>query len=137
MSTDEPAGDEDREEEVWDEERIREDDELVVARGAWKLAAVALHVASGRLVAYTELLLAHDMPRSGVAAGHPGPPGRTAVAASAWPSRSPTSSSWRRGRRTVRLVVTGNAQSNAPMIAVNDLLGFEMVGAGMFWQKQL
>ena len=37
----------------------------------------------------------------------------------------------------VRLIVTGNAQSNAPMIAVNDMLGFEVAGVGMFWQKRL
>ncbi len=37
----------------------------------------------------------------------------------------------------VRLIVTGNAQTNAPMIAVNDMLGFEVAGVGMFWQKRL
>ena len=26
---------------------------------------------------------------------------------------------------------------NAPMIAVNDMMGFEVVGAGWFWQKDL
>ena len=37
----------------------------------------------------------------------------------------------------VTLVVTGNAQENAPMIAVNEMLGFEVVANGTFWQKQL
>ncbi len=37
----------------------------------------------------------------------------------------------------VRMIGTGNAQENAPMIAVNDMLGFEIAGVGMFWQKQL
>jgi len=136
MSTDEPAGDGDREEEVWDAERIRENDDLLVARDAWKLAAVAEHVASGRLVAFTELLLAHDTP------------------AQAWQEATLVHPA-HRGHRlglavklanleflaeqapTVRLVVTGNAQPNAPMIAVNDLIGFEIAGAGMFWQKKL
>jgi RimJ/RimL family protein N-acetyltransferase len=36
-----------------------------------------------------------------------------------------------------RLIVTGNAAVNAPMIAVNDMLGFEVAGEGMFWQKQV
>ena len=35
----------------------------------------------------------------------------------------------------VRRIVTGNARVNAPMIAVNDLMGFEVAGAGYFWQK--
>ncbi|MGD0746319.1 MAG: hypothetical protein ABSB68_00735 [Acidimicrobiales bacterium] len=38
---------------------------------------------------------------------------------------------------SVRRIVTGNAAVNGPMIAVNDLMGFEVVGAGWFWQKDL
>lgn len=38
---------------------------------------------------------------------------------------------------SVRRIFTGNARVNAPMIAVNDLMGFEIVGAGWFWQKAL
>jgi GNAT superfamily N-acetyltransferase len=37
----------------------------------------------------------------------------------------------------VRVIVTGNAAVNAPMIAVNDMLGFEVAGEGHFWQKHL
>jgi hypothetical protein len=33
--------------------------------------------------------------------------------------------------------VTGNASENAPMIAVNEMLGFEVVAEGTFWQKEL
>ena len=35
----------------------------------------------------------------------------------------------------MRRIVTGNAAENAPMIAVNDMMGFEIAGAGWFWQK--
>ncbi len=62
MSTDEPPGDGDKEEEVWDRQRISEEDELLEARGVWKLTAVAQHVGSGRLVAFSELLLSPDAP---------------------------------------------------------------------------
>ena len=62
MSTDEPAGDSAREEEIWDAERLREHEDLRVARGTSKLVAVAQHVPSGRLVAMSELLLAPDAP---------------------------------------------------------------------------
>ena len=37
----------------------------------------------------------------------------------------------------VRLVVTDNAGVNAPMIAVNDMMGFRVAGEGVFWQKHL
>jgi RimJ/RimL family protein N-acetyltransferase len=37
----------------------------------------------------------------------------------------------------VRRIMTGNASVNAPMIAVNDMMGFEIAGAGWFWQKHL
>ena len=37
----------------------------------------------------------------------------------------------------VRFIVTGNAKVNAPMIAVNDMLGFKINGEGRFWQKHL
>ena len=37
----------------------------------------------------------------------------------------------------MRLIVTGNAAVNAPMIAVNDMMGFEVAGEGHFWQKRL
>ena len=37
----------------------------------------------------------------------------------------------------VRTIVTGNAAVNAPMIAVNDMMGFRIAGEGIFWQKHL
>jgi hypothetical protein len=39
--------------------------------------------------------------------------------------------------REVRVITTSNARENAPMIAVNDMLGFEVVAEGTFWQKDL
>ena len=49
---------------MWDARRIARERRLeLAARGVRKLAAVAQHVASGRLVAFTELLLSPDAPR--------------------------------------------------------------------------
>ena len=62
MSTDEPAGDGEKEEEVWDEARMAESDDLRDQRGAMKLCAAAQHVPSGRVVAMTEILLCEDEP---------------------------------------------------------------------------
>ncbi len=136
MSTDEPAGDSAREEEFWDAERLREHEELRVARGTSKLVAVVQHLPSSRLVAMSELLLAHDTPDQAwqlITVVHPAHRGhRLGLAVKianldALTARGPA----------VRLIVTGNAAVNAPMIAVNDMLGFEVVGEGMFWQKNL
>lgn len=136
MSTDEPAGDGDKEEEVWDAERLRENDDVLAARAMRKLCAVAQHIPSGRLVAFSELELERDAPEV------------------AWQMATLVHPE-HRGHRLglgvkianldflaeqapeVRLIVTGNAGTNAPMIAVNELMGFEVAGVGMFWQKHL
>jgi GNAT superfamily N-acetyltransferase len=136
MSTDEPPGDGDKEEEVWDRQRINEEDELLEARGVWKLTAVAQHVGSGRLVAFSELLMAPDAPAEAwqlATIVHPDHRGhRLGLAVKmanvdALADEAPE----------VRRIMTGNASVNAPMIAVNDMMGFEIAGAGWFWQKHL
>ncbi|HEY1652032.1 MAG TPA: GNAT family N-acetyltransferase [Acidimicrobiales bacterium] len=136
MSTDEPAGDGERQAEQWDEDRLRENDELLAARGVRKLAAVAQHVSSGRLVAMTELLIADDTPALAwqmITVVHPDHRGhRLGLAVKLanvdfLSERAPA----------VRIVQTGNAAVNEPMIAVNDMLGFEIVSEGAFWQKHL
>jgi GNAT superfamily N-acetyltransferase len=136
MSTDEPAGDGDREAEVWDEARVREGDELLAARGVRKLAAVAQHVESGRLVAMTEILVADNVPQQAwqmLTVVHPDHRGhRLGLAVKLanlelLAERAPK----------VELIVTGNASVNAPMIAVNEMMGFEIAGLGTFWQKHL
>ena len=137
MSTDEPAGDGDKEEEVWDEQRIREYDEVLADRGVWKLAAVARHVGSGHLVAFTELLLSPEAPTEAWQTGHPRAPGPPGPPPGPGREAGQSSTRWRTLAPSVRRIVTGNAAVNAPMIAVNDLMGFEIVGAGWFWQKDL
>jgi GNAT superfamily N-acetyltransferase len=136
MSTDEPAGDGEREAEHWDEDRLRENDELLAARGVRKLAAVAQHVLSGQFVAMTELLIADDTPAQAwqmITVVHPDHRGhRLGLAVKVanldfLAERAPG----------VRVVQTGNASVNEPMIAVNDMLGFEIASEGAFWQKQL
>jgi hypothetical protein len=37
----------------------------------------------------------------------------------------------------VHMVQTGNAAVNKPMIAVNEMMGFEVLSTGAFWQKHL
>jgi GNAT superfamily N-acetyltransferase len=136
MSTDEPHGDEDHEEEVWDADRVRENEALRVAREARGLVAVAEHRPSGRLVACTELLIGADTPEQAwqmLTVVHPEHRGHRLGLAIKLANLGEVA----RRARDVRLVVTGNAAVNAPMIAVNDMMGFEVAGAGHFWQKRL
>jgi GNAT superfamily N-acetyltransferase len=134
MSTDEPPGDAEREEEVWDARRLAEEEELLRARGLWRLAAVAQHVTTGRLVAFSELLLAPDAPAEAwqmATLVHPQHRGHRLGLAVKLANLEALAAA----APLVRRIVTGNASVNGPMIAVNDLMGFEVVGAGHFWQK--
>jgi GNAT superfamily N-acetyltransferase len=136
MSTDEPAGDSDHEEEVWDAQRIEESDALFAAQRSEKLVAVAQHKESGHLVAFTELLLSPDRPGEAwqmATLVHPDHRGHrlglTVKLANLefLAAEAPS----------IRQVVTGNASVNGPMIAINEMLGFQVVAEGMFWQKHL
>ncbi len=136
MSTDEPHGDEGHEEEVWDADRISENDSLRAARGARFLIAVAEHRASGRLVACTELVVAADVPGQAwqmltvVRPEHRGHRLGLAI-------KIANAEELVRRAPEVRVIITGNAAVNAPMIAVNDMMGFEIASEGNFWQKRL
>jgi len=136
MSTDEPAGDEEHHEEVWDTQRLREREVLLSARGAATFTAVAQHQPSGRLVALTELQVSPDAPTQAsqmVTVVHPEHRGhRLGLAA-----KLANLDALALGAPDARLIVTGNAAVNAPMIAVNEMMGFTVAGEGMFWQKHL
>ena len=38
---------------------------------------------------------------------------------------------------SVRLITTANAQENAPMIAVNEMMGFEVAAVQTLWEKNM
>lgn len=136
MSTDEPSGDEHHEEEVWDAARVKESDELLAAQGLTKLAAVAQDPGSGRLVAFSEIVISEARPTEAwqwatlVLRQHRGHALGLAVKVANLAFLDTV-------LPTARRVITGNAQENAPMIAVNDAMGFEVVATGTFWQKDL
>jgi GNAT superfamily N-acetyltransferase len=136
MSTDAPSGDELHEEEVWDAARVEEGDHLLSAQGMTKVVTAAEHRASGRLVAFSELALPEDHPAEAwqystlVLREHRGHRLGLAVKLANLEYLAATFPG-------VTLVVTGNAQENAPMIAVNEMLGFEVAATGMFWHKRI
>jgi len=136
MSTDEPAGDGERQAEHWDEARVREHDELDAAREVTRLASVAQHVPSGRLVAMTELLIAEDAPGQAwqmITVVHPDHRGHRLGLAIKLANLDLLAEVL----PAVRVIITGNAAVNAPMIGVNDMMGFEIISEGAFWQKHL
>jgi GNAT superfamily N-acetyltransferase len=136
MSTDAPSGDALHEEETWDAARVEESDQLLTTQGLTKLVAVAQDVASGHLVAFTELVLPQDHPHEAwqwatlVLREHRGHRLGLAVKLANLDFLASTAPE-------ARIVITDNAQENAPMIAVNDMVGFQVEATGTFWQKVL
>jgi GNAT superfamily N-acetyltransferase len=123
MVTDAPMGDLDWEPEVWDAKRYRDKEDEAIARHRRRVAAGAVERATGRLVAYTDI---------GVSTIDP-------TVAYQWDTIVDPE---HRGHRLGLLVKvanlrqlrqdspatltmqTWNAESNAHMVAINDLLGF-------------
>ncbi|MDP9434449.1 MAG: GNAT family N-acetyltransferase, partial [Actinomycetota bacterium] len=134
MSTDAPMRDVPWEEEDWDADRVRTAERLLREQGRGRLAAGAVHRATGRLVAFTAMGVPLSCPERAyqwdtlVLREHRGHRLGTLVklanlrrVAAAWP-------------RT-RVVSTWNAEENAPMIAVNEALGCRVVGTLGEWLR--
>jgi GNAT superfamily N-acetyltransferase len=130
MSTDAPHGDLPVGQERWDAERVREHEAAQVARGRTVFSAGA--VADGRLVAFTDLQVRSSRPQRAQQAGtlvlrehrghHLGALLKVAVLrelAVAAPQ--------------VERISTYNSEGNAPMVAVNEALGFEPAGQLSTW----
>ena len=134
MTTDAPLGDLPVAEEHWDAARIREFEALHVARGRTVLSAGA--VKDGRLIAFTDLQVSLAQPEQAQQSGtlvlrehrghRLGALMKTAVlreVLAAFPS--------------VRRISTYNSDSNAPMVAVNEALGFRPAGRLSSWTLRL
>jgi GNAT superfamily N-acetyltransferase len=136
MSTDQPLGDRQAEEEQWDAARVAEATAELTAQGMVSLSAAAQHAPSGRLVAYTRMVIAERRPTEAwqwatvVLHEHRGHRLGLAVKLANLDFLSSV-------LPTARHVITSNAAVNGPMIAVNDKLGFEIDAVGAFWQKTL
>ncbi|MBI4943271.1 MAG: GNAT family N-acetyltransferase [Actinobacteria bacterium] len=136
MSTDAPAEDMAIEEEDWDGARVREDEAICRAQGKTVVETAALHVPSGRLVAFTMLAVPKATPDLAsqwdtlVLTEHRGARLGAAVKAAnlrALVERFPA----------LRRVTTYNAASNAPMLRVNFAMGYHPVLRTTCWQRRL
>jgi GNAT superfamily N-acetyltransferase len=136
MSTDAPMGDLEVEEEQWDADRVREAEALFAKQNRSYLATGAVHEATGRLVAFTEIAVPLGLPQrvyqwdTLVLKEHRGHRLGTLIKianhralAAAFPQATAVS--------------TWNAEENAPMVAVNEALGFVPVGMFSSWQRSL
>lgn len=136
MSTDQPLGDEEGEEEQWDAARVAESNERMAEQGLISVVAAAEHIESGRLVAYSRIAMSERRPFEAwqwatiVMAEHRGHRLGLAVKVANIEHLLDVTP-------TIRKVITSNAAVNEPMIAVNDLMGFEIDAVGQFWQKWL
>ncbi|RBY85494.1 GNAT family N-acetyltransferase [Blastococcus sp. TF02A-30] len=134
MSTDAPHGDLPVGEERWDADRVREHEAAVLARGRTVLSAGA--VRDGRLVAFTDLHVPLDRPERAqqgatlVLREHRGH--RLGARVKAAVLRELAAQ-----LPQVRRITTYNAESNTPMVAVNQALGFEPAGQMSVWSRRL
>jgi GNAT superfamily N-acetyltransferase len=136
MSTDAPMGEQNRDEEVWDEARVRQMEASFAAQNRAKVTTAALHDATGTLVAFTEIAVPlgasesswqHDTlvirEHRGRGLGFATKAANLAAVTAAYPG--------------IRTISTWNAAENVHMIAVNEALGFEVVAHSTFWTKSL
>jgi GNAT superfamily N-acetyltransferase len=134
MTTDAPHGDLPVEEEDWDADRIREYEQVHLERGRTVLSAGA--VRDGRLVAFTDLHLPEATPERAHQGGtlvlreHRGH--RLGSLVKAAVLRQVVT-----GFPQVRTISTFNADSNAPMVAVNEALGFVPAGSLSSWSARV
>ena len=136
MSTDVPKDDTDWREEVWDAARVRRNEGLSLAMDRSWVAAGAVDERSGRMIAFTTMGWPRSRPERAyqwetlVSADHRGHRLGALVKLAALQELSARSPG-------TRFITTWNAQENAPMIAVNDLLGARVHGRLVVLQKVL
>jgi GNAT superfamily N-acetyltransferase len=122
--------------EVWDAARIRHSEQTMAEHELTGYAVAARHDATGELVALTEMVTEADTPDwafqqiTAVLPGHRGHRLGLLVKVAMLEhlfTREPA----------VRYIQTGNAGSNAYMIAINEQLGFTAAGVGRDWELDL
>ncbi|HEX3793184.1 MAG TPA: GNAT family N-acetyltransferase [Acidimicrobiales bacterium] len=136
MSTDIPMGEQDLDEEVWDEQRVRRMEAEIAAQNRSKLTTAAHHDATRTLVAFTEVAIPLGAPSSswqhdtlvmrehrGHGLGYAVKVANLAAVMETYPD--------------VRTISTWNAAENEHMIAVNEEIGFEVVAHSTYWLKKL
>ncbi|MEW1955626.1 GNAT family N-acetyltransferase [Terrabacter sp. NPDC080008] len=136
LAVDAPSGEIDFEEESLTPARYREYLDVEKAQARVRLTTVAVHEASGRVVAYTDLVLPAGAPGTAwqwgtlVQREHRGH--RLGMALKVENLRR-----LQRDHPERRRVVTGNADTNSWMVSINEALGFRVVELCPAYQRSL
>jgi GNAT superfamily N-acetyltransferase len=136
MSTDAPMGDHELDEEVWDDARVRALEASTVAQNRAKVTTAARNDASGRLVGFTEVAIPLGAPESAwqhdtlVMREHRGHGLGFAM-------KLANLVAVQEQHTSVGRINTWNAEDNAPMIAVNDDLGFRVEAYSTDWERPI
>lgn len=134
MSVDVPMGALEFEEENWDADRVRRSDERQAKLGRTILTAVAQHVDSGELVAFTVLAIEQERPEVAyqddtlVHGDHRGHSLGLAVKLANLDQLAAT-------RPQVQRIHTWNAGENQWMLAINVAMGFTRASTEGAWQR--
>ncbi|MGY1781689.1 GNAT family N-acetyltransferase [Geodermatophilus sp. SYSU D01036] len=134
MSTDAPSGDVPVGEEEWDAARVREQETVLLDRGRTVLSAGALR--HGRLVAFTDLHVPLAQPERAHQGGtlvlreHRGHRLGARIKVAVLRELAAT-------LPQVRRISTYNSDTNRPMVAVNEALGFRPAGGLSTWSTRL
>ena len=136
MSTDIPMGEQELDEELWDEARVRQIEAALDAQNRTKVTAVARHDESGRIVAFSEVAIPRGAPQEswqhdtlvmrefrGHGLGYAVKLHNLEVLQDRYPE--------------VRSIATWNAAENQHMIAINEAMGFELISNSTYWLKKL
>ena len=136
MSTDAPVGDLDLEEEAWDVDRLKAERAATRSSSRAAIESVARHLATNRLVAFTQLQIPSGSPELAyqqdtlVLREHRGHGLGEALKAA-------NMAALRADFPQTLTVRTWNAETNGPMIAVNEALGYRTTAILREWQKRL
>lgn len=134
ISIDAPYGDLEKEEEVWDAERVRRNEQVAEEMGRELYCAGAVERQSGSLVAVTEISVPRDKPATSyqldtvVEAAHRGHRLGTLV-------KTANLTQLLKDRPEVQRIITWNAADNEHMVRVNESLGFSLLGVSGVWRK--
>ncbi|MBP2356375.1 GNAT superfamily N-acetyltransferase [Kribbella aluminosa] len=136
MSEDVPTGDRTDEPVRWTPELVRDAEARRVAQGRFTYTTAAVHTASGELAAYTQMGGTPETPErlnqydTYVRRTHRG--NRLGIAV-----KVPNLRALQAGVARPAVLHTWNAPENAPMIAVNNKIGFRPVAQRTAWEREL